>query len=245
MLFFRNVTQKLDMKNYKLEAHCGEMFSQVAKKAKELSIEKNMVVEFDFNGIQCLVDKNTVLDWLDRDYSNGFVMDWKTIGPDCKMTYDYDTEIELRTRQLEKAKRYKLQAEEQAKKDQLEKENIENRTNGISLDIIVDKEQEYAEYVTKNSNDGYSKAVIEYSEAWAKLMQVEISSGKTIIECAETTQKGLGYFGISGFQYGCVVQGLTHFWKHGEDLRKWHNKEYGVGEDKKGVVNPAILTLPQ
>lgn len=78
---------------------------------------------------------------------------------------------------------------------------------------------------------------------WAKLMQIEIAKGKTVKECADEAKKGLGYLGITGFQYGCVVSALAHYWIHGEELRKWHNKEYGVSEDKEGVVNPAILTI--
>lgn len=229
--------------NYKLNAGAGDQFSKVAEKAKEIAKEKGVIVEFDFNEITCLVSDKTVLDWLERDYMNAHIMEWKTIGDDCKMSYDHDTEIELRTRQLERAKRWKKQAEEQAKKDKAEEDIISEQTKGVEIEIVDGKENEYKEYVSKNSNDGYSRAVIDYSEQWAKLMQLEIAKGKTVKECAEPTQKGLGYLGITGFQYGCAVKGLAFFWKHGEDLRKWHNKEYGVDEDKKGVVNPAVLTL--
>jgi len=47
--------------------------------------------------------------------------------------------------------------------------------------------------------------------------------------------------GITGFMYGCAVNLLSQCWKHGEELRKWHNKEYGHEGD--GVVNPAVFTI--
>lgn len=75
-------------------------------------------------------------------------------------------------------------------------------------------------------------------------MQIEISKGRTVIsEIADECQKDLGYLGITGFQYGAVMGGLTKFWVFGEELRRWHNKQYGISEDKEGVVNPAILTI--
>jgi hypothetical protein len=37
------------------------------------------------------------------------------------------------------------------------------------------------------------------------------------------------------------VSVLVHTWKHGEALRKWHNKEYGHEGD--GVVNPAVVNF--
>ncbi len=75
-------------------------------------------------------------------------------------------------------------------------------------------------------------------------MQRKMAEGHTIIaEIAEECQKDLGYLGITGFQYGCVVQALSHFWVFGLELREWHNAQYGVSKEAKGVVNPAILTL--
>lgn len=228
--------------NHKLETMIGENFNQVAEKAKQIAKEKNCIVEFDFNGITCLVSDKTVLEWLHRDYSNAHIMKWKIVGHECKMVYDYDTEIELLSRQLAQAKRFKKEAEQRRKEEKNNERTLAKQLRGIALEIIPEKIKEYVKYVNKNK-DGYGKAVIDYSEAWAKLMQMQIAKGKTIAQCAEETQKPLDFFGITGFQYGCVVKGLAYFWKHGEELRKWHNKEYGVPETEKGVVNPAILTI--
>jgi hypothetical protein len=73
-------------------------------------------------------------------------------------------------------------------------------------------------------------------------MQIEIAKGRTQIkDIAEETQKPLGFMGITGFMYGCVIQALSRYWQFGEELRKWHNKEYN--HEGEGVVNPAIITI--
>jgi hypothetical protein len=41
--------------------------------------------------------------------------------------------------------------------------------------------------------------------------------------------------------YGYAVNALSQSWKYGEELRKWHNTDYGYEGD--GIVNPAVLTI--
>ena len=91
------------------------------------------------------------------------------------------------------------------------------------------------------NTDPYGACVYVYAEGWAKLMQREIAKGKTVAECAQKTSHELYFLGITGFMYGAAVSILSHCWKYGEELRKWHNKDYGHEGD--GVVNPAILTI--
>lgn len=230
--------------NIQFETDPGDNFHDVARKCKVIAENKNAIVEFEFNRVLCLVKGDTVLDWLWKYYSDAHIMDWKTIGPDYRMEYDEDIKIELYTRRLEQAKRQKEANENRRKKDQAEREAAEKKTKGVTLLIHPDKQSEYESYVIKNSSDGYSRAVIDYAETWARIMQVEIAAGKTNIkDIADECQKGLGYLGITGFQYGCAVGALSRFWVFGEELRRWHNNEYGVAEDQKGVVNPAVLTL--
>src|SRR3954462_12492042 len=97
--------------NYKLQTGGGDMFQTVAEKAKRIATSRNCTVEFDFNGILCLVDKETHLDSLYRDYQNAHIMEWKTGGAQCKMWYDADTEIELYTRKLKAATERKKEEE--------------------------------------------------------------------------------------------------------------------------------------
>lgn len=62
-------------------------------------------------------------------------------------------------------------------------------------------------------------------------------------EVAERTSREADIDGLTGFMYSAAVSVLSSTWVHGEMLRKWHNKSYGVAESEEGVVNPAILTI--
>lgn len=222
----------------KLEPMAGDTFSEVSYKAKEMAVDSGNEVEFDFNGISVLVNKTTNLDHLSRDYSTAWKMEWKSIGPHPTPEYSPALKAEIKTREDEiEAARQKRQ-QQQAAEDEKQKATVDELVKGVSFLIWPGKEDEYKQYVETNSTDGYSKAVVEYGEYWAKLMQL---NGGRIQDIAEETQKPLGFLGITGFQYGCVVKALSYFWQDGEALRKWHNKKYG--HEGKGVVNPAILTI--
>jgi len=91
--------------------------------------------------------------------------------------------------------------------------------------------------VKKNSKDFYSLGVVVYARRWAKYMQTMIAQGKTVAEIAKDTSFDADLDGITGFMYGCAVSMLAECWKWGEELRKWHNGQYGH-EDSEGTVNP-------
>lgn len=221
----------------------GNSFDDVARKAKVIAENKKAIAEFEFNGVVCLVSKDTNLDWLYRDYSNSWTMEWKSVGPNCIEEYDEGTAKEFHRLSVKKEEEAEQRRQQLAKKDAEQEALVKSWIDGVVLHLIDGKDKEYAEFVTKNSNDGYSRAVVDYAEVWAKIMQRKLVNGATISDIADESQKELGYLGITGFQYGCVVNALSHFWVHGQDLREWHNAKYGVSKEKKGVVNPAILTL--
>ena len=95
--------------------------------------------------------------------------------------------------------------------------------------------KEWDNLVEINSHDSYGKGVVDYARRWAKYMQTLIAEGKAIIEIAQQASYD------AGFMYGCAVNALSKSWKYGEELRKWHNGEYGYAGD--GVVNPALITI--
>lgn len=225
------------MKNLILEASWGKDFNGTAKEAKEkATTERN--VEFDFNGILCVVSPKTNLEHLLRDYHNAFTMGWKTIGPDCVKKYSKEAQAELKRksdeadkRAKERSRQYKIEAE---KKESSFREKIK----GIEFECSDDCNLKGWE---KSNKDGYGGRVISYAKEWAMAMQVEIAAGKKLKDIAQQTSSDADYDGITGFMYGAAVQMLSQCWKHGEELRKWHNKEYNHEGD--GVVNPAVLTL--
>ena len=119
------------------------------------------------------------------------------------------------------------------------------------MQIKPDLEVEYAEYKAKN-DDAYGGAVVAYSEQWADAMELCIEAGDSVADCAKQTSHEVDKkpeFGITGFMYGCAVQGLSRFWVHGEELHKWHNLDtqiHSEGEaanESGGVLNPAIINV--
>ena len=109
------------------------------------------------------------------------------------------------------------------------------------MKIKAGQEKNYAKFRETNSSDPYSYAIVRYMDKWAELMEEEISNGKSVVEIADATSRAADTEGITGFMYGAAVASLAEFWEHGEELRKWHNKEYDY--DGEGTVNPAILTI--
>ncbi len=101
----------------------------------------------------------------------------------------------------------------------------------------------------ENNQDPYGKAVIEYSERWADLMEIELEQGKELVEIAKDASHEANTEGLTGFMYGAAVSVLATVWEHGEELRRWHNLDTQIkneGEranESGGVLNPAILCL--
>ncbi len=109
-------------------------------------------------------------------------------------------------------------------------------------------EEEYREYVRKNQ-DSYSSGVVHFSERWALMMEGAIRVGRLLKEIADELSHQADTEGITGFMYGCAVKELSHFWVHGEELRRWHNLKTQIGNEgekankSSGVLNPALLSI--
>lgn len=103
----------------------------------------------------------------------------------------------------------------------------------------------------KNKNAGdFGKAIIDFTENWAELMESEIKKGSKVSDAAEKTRyKVDNPTGISGFMRGIVVRNLAEVWKYGEEFRIWHNLDVQIGNEGEkankgsGVLNPALLTI--
>lgn len=226
------------MKNEILNTGSGDSFFSVAQKAKEISVEHKVNVEFDFNGIKCIVSGNTNTDLLYRDYANAWTMEWKEVGPDCPIDYPLEIKAELTKRKDDDIAKEEIRRNEVEIKDKEERRLFAEKTRGIEIEL---KNIEGWNKSKSINTDGYGSCVLEYAEGWAKLMQSEISKGKELKDIAQPTSFELGFLGITGYMYGAAVSILSQCWKYGEELRKWHNKEYNHEGD--GVVNPAIMTL--
>ena len=91
------------------------------------------------------------------------------------------------------------------------------------MKIVTEKNEEYQKYVEINSRDGYSLGMVKFTERWADLMEKRLSTGDELKDIAEAMSSKADTEGITVFMYGCAVSALSHFWVHGESLRRWHN----------------------
>lgn len=221
----------------KIDSHAGDSFHNIAKKAQGIARLYDEVVEFVFNGKTIRVHAHTNLELLWRDMQTSWLLDWSIIENPVK---EYDKPTLEAIDAAEKAQQER-QAEQQAEwgRKDAEQKRLFNEKVGKS-DILLKDSKTWDEYVEKNQ-DAYRKCAVDYACDWAILMQYYMANGETIEQCADRASHELGWYGITGFMYGCAVQMLSQCWIHGEELRKWHNKEYNHEGD--GVVNPAILTI--
>jgi len=114
-----------------------------------------------------------------------------------------------------------------------------------SMLFISDKGKAYYDEALRINTDSYGARCVSYANDWARLMQSQITTADNIqdkvAEIAEATSRVADYDGITGFMYGAAVNILAKSWIYGEELRKWHNKEYKY--EGAGVVNPAVLNI--
>lgn len=202
------------------------MIVDCIKEAVALATNRNQTLICELNGVTLAVAPNSTFE---AEYAF-----WQKAIEVNSAVYAFDRQ------EYEKTEEFKIaQAEAGRKAAELAKEIEAARK--FPFELAEGMETEYADYVKLNSQDGYSRGVVVYGELWAQFMQKEMAAGRTLEECADETSHKADTDGITGFMYGAAVSALAKFWKHGEALRVWHNKQYG--HEGAGVVNPAILTV--
>lgn len=123
---------------------------------------------------------------------------------------------------------------------------LETKLEGITLELVNastwTKIQERIDTLREEGDDWwqYEAATLRYAEAMGRLVQYYLDNGKSFGEAANKAADEADVDIISGAMYGAAVTLLVSSWRHGEDLRNWHNARYRGGG---GVVNPAIINL--
>lgn len=154
-------------------------------------------------------------------------------------------ESDRRREAYESSPEYKQRLEEAKRRDAEKKSQLQSALSS-SPPMEFSDEKAWDRFVASNQ-DPYGGRVVRYAEEWARLMQSRVAAGKTIAECAEETSHLADDDGITGFMYGCAVSVLSNTWRHGEELRRWHNTSVQIGDEgdraneSGGVLNPAVL----
>lgn len=216
----------------KLDAMCGDEIRSTIGQAIAEANKHDEPVGFDFNGVNVVVDKNSSADLIYRDWNRGlkgYLGKEATVGPHPSVDLtqsekESDSQIEAEN---EERRRIRSEAYE---KQQREKELVLQGALGNAGPMEFSDAEGWKRCVDANQDD-YGSCVIRYADKWARLMQVRLDSGETVAECAEKMSRLADDEGITGFMYGCAVQMLAKCWKHGEALRRWHNKETQIGTE--------------
>ena len=225
--------------NFQLKTFAGCTISSVIQEAATIAQQRNITVEFYFNGCKVLVNKNTNVSHLHRDFLNLWMyLDYEEIGPDCEA--EYSPEIAKLLSDKKQEIEIKRQKEQEAYEEECSRKvkTFQEKVGWEAIDLLSPNIWEEGKAV---NSDGYGKGIYTYAECWAKLMQIEIKAGNKLEDIAEATSYEADLEGITGFMYGAAVSILSQTWVYGKQLNDWHNAKYN--HSGNGTVNPAILTL--
>jgi hypothetical protein len=74
-----------------------------------------------------------------------------------------------------------------------------------------------------------------------------MDNGAKLEDIADSTSSEADIEGITGFMYGATVNVLAHYWKYGDQLRRWHNSKCRKSGEKANeageTINPAVLVI--
>jgi hypothetical protein len=120
--------------------------------------------------------------------------------------------------------------------------------------------QEWNDYLAKQAADvaqrdepekEFTKQLFAFTISWADLMENAFQAGQPIERCGERTSLKADRThtqGMTMMMFQFAVRILVSQWKHGEALRVWHNRRFGVEDDDEhgqtGLVDCASFDLP-
>ena len=209
------------MKTY--EAMGGEHIGHACAAAARLATETGEPVEFTFNDVRVVAHPG--------------------VNPDA-LVIEWDAETDRR--------RVAYEASPRGKASRARQEEEQRKANAAAAEGVLSFETvdavAWAERV-KINDDPYGAAAIRYAARWANIMEKRMAEGATLADCAEKASHDADIEGITGFMYGAAAAELAVAWKHGEELRRWHNlktqiRDEGVkANESGGVLNPALLSI--
>lgn len=201
-----------------------------------------------FSAFEC--DENAIFKGITFSFNDVNIFITKETADVSKICELYNLSLEENDKKWEaytKTQEYRVKRAKYLK-IQTHKEKVRQEMLTAIKDVELEfanneAEEKWKQWVKINSKDVYSILVVEYATQFAKYMQYLIQKhNKPLYLIADNASSIADTMGMSGFSYGLAINVLVHFWKHGNELRKWHNKYWG-NEDADGVINPAIITI--
>lgn len=228
--------------NISLYVPCGASIVPTIGEAIGLARNAGTLAEFDFNGVLVMVagDSDEELIYRDWDRASSGYID-ASVGPYPKVRLSKADLLNDKRAKDSKERKYRKQVARWEREAQEHRERTEAKLATAPAMEYTD-EDAWQQALSVNT-DSYSRAVMTFAERWARLMQAELANGEELENIASATSEEADIEGITGFMYGFAVHILSGCWKHGDQLRNWHNRKYGASDDVEGTVNPAILTI--
>jgi hypothetical protein len=205
------------------EPEGGEMITDTAHRMVAMAQNRKTFVTAEFNGIELCATADS--------------------NPD-EIVRRFHAEMERR------AEEYRASPEGiAAEARRLEHERIakEAEAEGVLPFNTIDADG-WAKTVAAN-DDPYGACGVRFAARWANYMEREMANGASLKDIADTASHEADKEGIAGFMYGCAVSVLSKVWKHGEELRRWHNLKTQIGNEGEranesgGTLNPALLSI--
>jgi hypothetical protein len=233
-----------------LETWAGGEINETIKRAIAEATACNDFVEFDFNGVRVIVEKNSRPKLIYRDWYralSGYLGENPSVGPwpkDVLSKEEIDSDNAIQAEKDRKAEVRRAEMEKQANAQKLLLQGALANAGPLEL-----SDPESWRMFVESNRDAYGGRVVRFADEWGRLMQVRIGNGETVAQCADELGRLADDDGITGYMYGCAVQMLFRCWKHGEELRRWHNKTTQIGtegdraNETGGVLNPAVLNI--
>ena len=106
--------------------------------------------------------------------------------------------------------------------------------------MSIINQKKWNNLVEKNK-DSYGKACVDTARKVMEYLDKEKNFDCHDLICRADKEVNAG--GLTGFMAGVVASMVSQLHSRGEEFRKKWNKDYGVDENKEGIVNPALITI--
>jgi CubicO group peptidase (beta-lactamase class C family) len=223
-----------------LEVMAGCDIMSTIREAIHLSFRGKKTIVFEFNDVLVTVEADSDPELIYRDWNralNGYI--GKDVGPYPKAVLSEEELLSDGRIKAENQARRDARDAEYAAKARAHRERVE----ALMADAPPMEFSDEAGWLNakKINGDDYGAGILSYAERWARMMQLEMSRGKTLEEVWSNTSHEADLEGMSGATQGIATHLLTLTWVHGAELRRLHNAYWG-SDATEGTVNPAILT---
>lgn len=227
----------------------GCEISRVIADAIKQAFEDSCEYEFDFNGVTVVVRGHSQPELILRDWeraSRGYLGLKPVVGPFPAPLSEQTRLSDARIESENEQRRLRLQAKYKAEQEKKSLSLQGALSTAPPFDVIDTAGWEKCK---ANNSNPYGGRIVRYAEEWGRLIQARIDNGEKLEDCAKELSFVADDDGITGFMYGAAVSILAGCWRHGEQLRRWHNRstqlrdEGDKANEQGGVLNPALLVI--